>query len=41
MPVFPLLKAGTFLEELYYRLNVVVLDFGARSDSSSEAASRH
>ena len=29
MPVFPLVKAGRFLEELYYRLNVVLLDFGA------------
>jgi hypothetical protein len=29
MPVFPLVKAGTFLEELYYRLNPVLLEFGS------------
>jgi hypothetical protein len=26
MPVFPLVKEGTFLEELYYLLNVVLLE---------------
>jgi hypothetical protein len=30
IPVFPLVKAGTFLEELYYRLNVVLVEFGRK-----------
>jgi DNA-binding NtrC family response regulator len=28
MPVFPLVREGTFLEELYYLLNVVLLEVG-------------
>jgi hypothetical protein len=28
MPVFPLVAAGTFIEELYYRLNVFLMELG-------------
>lgn len=29
-PLFPLVEAGVFLEELYYRLNVLMVDLSAR-----------
>lgn len=36
MPVFPLVTAGTFLEELYYRLNVFLLEPGRTATGTLE-----
>ena len=34
-PVYPLIEAGEFLEDLYYRLNVVTLDLKASKQSTT------